>query len=188
MQFRLLLTGTLILFVFLSEAQVKKITAETKLENVTVFSSGARLERSASVSLLPGRTEISFPKLSNQLDQQSVQLKANANITLLSVQTTKDFVSARDIEEKEKVSIDSLISLQNRIAMNSKLLEVYKKEEEMLTKNEAIGGTTGVKTTELKEALDLHRARLTELYQKELVLENIINAQQAELQTRQMTY
>ncbi|MEO8116859.1 MAG: DUF4140 domain-containing protein, partial [Bacteroidota bacterium] len=143
MRYYLLLTCTFQLFVFLSEAQVKKITAETKLENVTVFSSGARLERSASVSLLPGRTEISFPKLSNQLDQQSVQLKANANITLLSVQTTKDFVSTRDIEEKEKEAIDSLQSLQDRIALNEKLLEVYKKEEEMLAKNEAIGGTAG---------------------------------------------
>ncbi len=188
MRYYLLLTITFQLFVFLSEAQVKKITAETKLENVTVFSSGARLERSASVSLLPGRTEISFPKLSNQLDQQSVQLKANANITLLSVQTTKDFVSTRDIEEKEKEAIDSLKSLQDRIALNERLLEVYKKEEEMLAKNEAIGGTSGVNTAELKEALDLHRKRLTEIYQKELEIENIIQAQQLALQTSQMTY
>lgn len=188
MRYYLLLTITFLLLVFLCEAQVKKVTAETKLENVTVFSSGARLERSASVSLLPGRTEISFPKLSNQLDQQSVQLKANANITLLSVQTTKDFVSTRDIEEKEKEAIDSMQSLQDRIAMNEKLLEVYIKEEEMLAKNEAIGGTSGVNTAELKEALDLHRKRLTEIYQKELEIENIIQAQQLALQTSQMTY
>lgn len=188
MRYYLLLTCTFQLFVLISEAQVKKITAETKLENVTVFSSGARLERSASVSLLPGRTEISFPKLSNQLDQQSVQLKANANITLLSVQTTKDFVSTRDIEEKEKEAIDSMQSLQDRIALNEKLLDVYKKEEEMLAKNEAIGGTSGVNTAELKEALDLHRKRLTEIYQKELEIENIIQAQQLALQTSQMTY
>lgn len=188
MRYYLLLTCTFQLFVFISEAQVKKITAETKLENVTVFSSGARLERSASVSLLPGRTEISFPKLSNQLDQQSVQLKANANITLLSVQTTKDFVSTRDIEEQEKEAIDSMQSLQDRIALNEKLLDVYKKEEEMLAKNEAIGGTSGVNTAELKEALDLHRKRLTEIYQKELEIENIIQVQQLALQTSQMTY
>lgn len=188
MRYYLLLACTFQLFVFISEAQVKKITAETKLENVTVFSSGARLERSASVSLLPGRTEISFPKLSNQLDQQSVQLKANANITLLSVQTTKDFVSTRDIEDKEREAIDSMQSLQDRIALNEKLLDVYKKEEEMLAKNEAIGGTSGVNTAELKEALDLHRKRLTEIYQKELEIENIIQAQQLGLQTSQMAY
>ncbi|MEO8117116.1 MAG: mucoidy inhibitor MuiA family protein, partial [Bacteroidota bacterium] len=43
-------------------------------------------------------------------------------------------------------------------------------------------------TAELKEALDLHRKRLTEIYQKELEIENIIQAQQLALQTGQMTY
>ena len=67
-------------------SQVKKIPAETTVETVTIFSSGARVQRTATVSISPGRTEIRFDGLSNQLDQQSVQLKADAAITLLSVQ------------------------------------------------------------------------------------------------------
>lgn len=164
-------------------AQVKKINIEPTLQNVTIFTSGARVERSASVSLLPGRTEINFQGLSNQLDQQSVQLKANANITLLSVQTTKDFVSARKIEEEEKEFIANIQSLQNKLDFDRKLLEVYKREEEMLTKNEAIGGETGVKTAELKEALDLHRQRLTEVYKQQLEIEKRIKTQEKEMKT-----
>lgn len=49
----------------------------------------------------------------------------------------------------------------------------------MLIKNQAIGGTTGVKTTELKDALDLQRQRLTEVYQKQLEIQKrIIDEQQ----------
>jgi hypothetical protein len=59
------------------------------------------------------------------------------------------------------------------------LLDVYKNEEAMLVKNHAIGGTSGVKTMELKDALDLQRQRLTEVYQKQLEIQKrILDEQQ----------
>jgi hypothetical protein len=168
-------------YIFPTYAQIKKINIEPTLQNVTIFTSGARVERSASISVIAGRTEINFQGLSNQLDQQSVQLRANANITLLSVQTSKDFISARKIEDEEKEFIVNIQSLQSKLELDRKLLQVSKREEEMLTKNEAIGGQNGVKTTELKEALDLHRQRLTELYKQQLEIEKRITNQENEL-------
>jgi Domain of unknown function (DUF4139)/N-terminal domain of unknown function (DUF4140) len=165
---------------FAASSQVKKIQAETSIENVTVFSSGARIERKSMVSILPGRTEISFPSLSNQLDQQSVQLKADADITLLSVQSTKDYLSQRKIDQDEKSFIDRTNVLKDKIDLDQKLLEVYKNEEAMLIKNQAIGGTNGVKTTELKDALDLQRQRLTEVYQKQLEIQKRLSEEQTD--------
>lgn len=164
-----------------ANSQMKKIPAETTIQNVTIFSSGARVERTASVSILPGRSEISFAGLSNQLDQQSVQLKADANITLLSVQSTKDFLSERKIDQEEKDFINKTSSLNDKLDLDTKLLDVFKNEETMLIKNEAIGGQAGVKTTELKDALDLHRQRLTEVYQKQLEIQKRISQEQQEL-------
>jgi Domain of unknown function (DUF4139)/N-terminal domain of unknown function (DUF4140) len=160
-------------------SQVRKLNAETIIQNVTIFSSGARVERSSSVSLQSGRTEISFAGLSNQLDQQTVQLKADANITLLSVQSTKDYLSARKIEQDEKNLIELSNSFKDKFDLDSKLLEVYKNEEDMLIKNQAIGGQTGVKAAELKESLDLQRQRLTEVYAKQLeIKKRLISDQQ----------
>src|SRR6185437_11180474 len=99
---RTILTTLPLLFYFTAHSQVKKLNAETTIQNVTVFSSGARVERTAAVNIGPGRSEISFAGLSNQLDPQTVQLKADANITLLSVQTTRDFLSERKIEQQER--------------------------------------------------------------------------------------
>lgn len=170
---------SLLLLNFAATSQVKKIQAETAIQNVTVFSSGARIERVAAVTILAGRTEISFAGLSNQLDQQSVQLKADANITLLSVQSTKDFLSERKIEQEERNFIDRNNSLKDKLNLDLKLLDVYKNEEAMLIKNQDIGGTSGVKTTELKDALDLQRQRLTEVYQKQLEIQKrILDEQQ----------
>jgi Domain of unknown function (DUF4139)/N-terminal domain of unknown function (DUF4140) len=166
-------------------AQVKTINAETTIQNVTIFSSGARVERSATVNLQTGRSEISFAGLSNQLDQQTVQLNADANITLLSVQTTRDFLSERKIEQEEKTLIDRSASFKDKWELDAKLLEVYRNEEAMLIKNQSIGGQTGVKATELKESLDLQRQRLTEVYGKELEIQKrIISDQQDYEKTR----
>jgi len=174
----------LFLFLFLNAAcfaQTRKLTAESVVSGVTVFSSGAQIHRTANLSVLQGRTEIVFNGLSSQLEQQSLQLKADANITLLSVQALKDFTSQRKLEADERTLLDNRTSLQDKIATDSRMLQVYKKEEDMLTKNEAIGGQAGVKTEELKQALDLHRARLTEVLQKQMEIEKRILAQQKEL-------
>jgi N-terminal domain of unknown function (DUF4140) len=89
-----------LLLVTVLYAQPKKITAETSIQNVTVFTAGAQILRTATVSVLPGRSEIIFSGLSNQLEQQSLQVKADAAITLLSVQTTRDFQTQRTVAEQ----------------------------------------------------------------------------------------
>ena len=168
-----------LLFYYNAFSQVKKLNAETSIQNVTIFSAGARVERSSSVSLQPGRSEISFAGLSNQLDQETVQLKADANITLLSVQSTKDYLTARKIEQEEKNLADQSGAFKDKFDLDTRLLDVFKNEEAMLVKNQAIGGQTGVKASELKESLDLQRQRLTEVYGKELEIQKrLISDQQ----------
>ncbi|HEY4966252.1 MAG TPA: DUF4140 domain-containing protein, partial [Puia sp.] len=131
--------GCLVLLSYANSfAQVKTLTAETTIQNVTIFSSGARVERSATVNLPAGRSEISFAGLSNQLDQQTVQLKADANITLLSVQTTRDFLSERKIDQEERNLMERAGGFKDKLDADNSLLEVYKNEESMLSKNQSI--------------------------------------------------
>lgn len=167
-------------FSLLLAAQVRKAPAESAIQQVTIFSSGAQVQRTASVAVLTGRSEVVFAGLSNQMDPQSVQLKADANITLLSVQATKDFFGERKVEQEEKSLLEKSAALKNKIDLDNRLLEVYRQEEAMVVKNQSIGGTTGVKAAELQAALDLQRARLTELYQKQLEVQKRIQAAQQE--------
>jgi len=162
--------------------QDKKLTAETVIQNVTIFSSGARVERSSAVNIQAGRTEISFGGLSNQLEQQTVQLKADANITLLSVQTIKDYLSVRKIELEEKNLIDRANDFKDKIDLDTRLLDVFKNEETMLIKNQSIGGQMGIKASDLKESLDFQRQRLTEVYGKQQEIQKRLIAEQQELQ------
>lgn len=171
----------LLAFCNFSFSQAKKITAETSVQEVTIFSSGAQIQRNATVSIQPGRSEIIFSGLSNQLQQQSVQLKADADITLLSVQAVKDYFSQRKIEQDEKTLIDRKAELNEKFDSDTRMLQVYKSEEQMLIKNQAIAGQNGVKADELKQALDLQRQRLTEVYQKQMEIEKRMKSEQLEL-------
>lgn len=171
----------LIIISFSSFSQSRKLNAESFVQEVTVFSSGAQIQRNATVTVQPGRSEIVFAGLSNQLQQQSVQLKADANITLLSVQAVKDYFGQRKIEQDEQTLLDRKIDLTEKYESDSKMLQVYKIEEQMLVKNQAIGGRNGVKPDELKQALDLQRQRLIEVYQKQIEIEKRIKAEQQEL-------
>lgn len=166
---------------YFSFSQIRKVTVKSSIQEVTIFSSGAQIQRNATVPILPGRSEIVFSGLSNQLQQQSLQLKAEANITLLSVQAVKDYFSQRKIEQDEKSLIDRKNEVSNKNDSDTRMLQVFKSEEQMLIKNEEIGGKNGVKAAELKLVLDLHRARLMELYQKQMEIEKRIKGQQLEL-------
>ena len=169
-----------VLFSISALAQVRKLVAETTIENVTIFSSGARVERSSAVNIQAGRTEISFAGLSNQLEQQTVQLKADANITMLSIQSNKDYLSARKIDQEEKNFIELSNAAKDKLDQDAKMLDVYKNEEAMLIKNQVIGGETGVRASELKESLDLQRQRLTEVYGKEMEIQKRLISDQHE--------
>src|SRR4051812_32254851 len=164
-------------------SQPKHVSSESVIQLVTVFSSGAQILREATVAVTAGKTEIVFTGLSNQMDQQGLQLKADANITLMSVQTEKDFFSKRKIESEELSLLDRRNNLVLKIEDQQKLLLVYKNEEEMVIKNQAIGGSEGVKADELKKALDLQRQRLAEIYAKQLDIERNIKSMTLELQT-----
>src|SRR5215207_6223267 len=106
---------------FILHAQPRKLNIESNISTVTVFSAGAQITRVANAAVLPGRTEIVFSGLSNQLEQRSMQLKADANITLLSVQAIKDFTSQRKLETDERSLIDKRVELQDKIASDARL-------------------------------------------------------------------
>jgi hypothetical protein len=60
---------------------------------------------------------------------------------------------------------------------------VYKREEEMLLKNQTVGGSyAGMKTTELKEAADFHRTRMTEVLTKQLEIDRGIRKIEKDIQ------
>ena len=160
---------------------VKEQLADSKIEKVTVFLSGASVVRSAKVAVSSGKTEIRFNRISPDLDVNSVQVKSEGDVAIQSVTHEKDFLEAKpSIAEITKLE-NQRETIQDKIALDKSLLTVYKREEEMLIKNQLIvGQNTGLKAVDLKESVDFQRLRMTEVLAKQLELDKTIKKTEIE--------
>jgi hypothetical protein len=171
-----------IIFSLATSAQTKK-NIDSKIEKVTVFLDGAQTQRSARVSLTTGKQDIVFTNISPAIDKQSIQVKSdNSAITVLSVIHQQNFLMEQQKQEEIKdLELQKEIQLE-KIALQRNILNVYKQEENMIVKNQQIGGANnGLKAADLKDAADFQRTRLSEVYQKQMETDRSIKKLEAEL-------
>lgn len=144
----------------------------SKIDKVTLFLNGAFIERSAKVSLINGKTDLVFKGISPQIDKQSIQVKGEGKFTVLSV--THQLGNLLDKSKQEEITkIEAQKNLvEDKIKIEKNNLLVYKREEEMLLKNQVIGGTYGgMKANDLKESVEYHRLRMQEVLAKQFEFE-----------------
>jgi hypothetical protein len=161
-------------------AQSKPVPS--KIENVTVFLNGAQINRSAKVSLPVGKTELIFKGISPQINKQSIQVKSEGKFKILSVSHQSGNLTDKDLQE-EITKIDGLKNLiEDKIDLERSNLLLFKREEEMLLKNQVVGGLqAGMKVTDLKESIEYQRQRMQEVLLKKLELEKNIKKLQEEI-------
>jgi uncharacterized protein (TIGR02231 family) len=157
---------------------------DAKIEKVTVFLSGAQVQRAATVSLPAGKSEVILRGLTPNLEQQSVIVKGEGDLTIVSVKPQMNFLE----EVKRKDTIVSLEAERERlwdlISVDSTELLVLHNEEEILMKNrvQVIGIQENTnKSEELTNLLDIQRKRLKDIYDRKLTLKKIANKRYQEL-------
>lgn len=139
-----------------------EIPVTTKVKKATVFLRGAEIERSSTVRIPAGVSEIVFEYLSDQLNQQSIQVNAGNKVTILSVNYRRDFLKAQKRSKAWQLVNDSIeIVKLERTKINNKKI-VLAAEESMLKANQKIGGiNTGTSVTELQRAIEYFNKRMT---------------------------
>jgi uncharacterized protein (TIGR02231 family) len=159
----------------------KEQIADSKIEKVTVFLSGAQVNRTAKVLVSAGKTELRFNHITPNLDVNSIQVKSEGDVAIQSVTHERDFLGAKpNIAEVNKLEAQRE-TIQDKIALDKSLFTVYKREEEMLIKNQLIvGQNTGLKAIDLKESVDFQRIRMIEVLAKQLELDKIIKKEEIE--------
>ncbi|HEY0271679.1 MAG TPA: DUF4139 domain-containing protein, partial [Chitinophaga sp.] len=145
------------------------------IQQVTVFIKGAQVTRTATAALPPGTTTLTFNGLSPDIDEKSIQVQGDGAFTILSVSSQKNFMQEQ-VQRGEITDLQNqLDDLDEKIKHEKNLLHVYAEEAAMMSKNQSIGGNNnGVKTADLKEAMDFQRARLTEIAEKQQGIEKNI--------------
>ena len=137
----------------------KAITS--KITEAKVFLSGAQITRSASSSLSTGSTTLVFTGLAQGIDPQSIQVTGKGGYSILSVNQRINYLT----ESPKKSEIEDL---QKKIKQHEHdwniekgLQQVWEVEEQLLLKNNAIGGQqNGVTAAQLQAVNDYTRERM----------------------------
>ena len=85
---------------FAQEIVEKEIKSE--VDKVTVFFANAQVTRHKEISVAAGKTNLKFAGLSPFINAKSVQVKVNGNVTVLSVNHQKNYLS--DIDKPKELT------------------------------------------------------------------------------------
>lgn len=152
---------------FSQEFQEKKV--KSVVNEVTVFIKGAQITRKKTVDLLPGKTILKFVNLSPFIDAKSVQVKANGEVTVLSVNHQQNYVEKVEKPQNLITLETKLQDINDKVNLENTYLAIIKEELSFLQENRKIGGKNQeVSTTNLKEASAFYGTKLSSLKLKEI--------------------
>lgn len=174
----------LLLFVSLAAlGQETQVPVNSKITNVTVFISGAQVHRQTeSIDIPQGVSLLVFSGLSSAIETQSIQAKGEGNFTILSVTQQKNFLLEKKNSDQKTSYLNTITSLNDKIAELRNESDVYKAEEEMLVKNQVVmGPNVNYDLAKLKLALDFQKQRLSEAKNKQIAIGKEIAKLQLEL-------
>jgi hypothetical protein len=143
------------------------LTTEANLAAVTVFRSGAEMNHKAKINLPSGSSEVVISNMANALDENTIHVGGNANVTIMSVSFNKNYL-------KPLVKSAAYFKIEDSLKKISKTLHRLSDEKEaeeailrLLDKNSVVAGAnTGLNVLEL--------TKLTTFYKnKQLEVKNI---------------
>jgi uncharacterized protein (TIGR02231 family) len=145
----------------------KPIFTSAKVNAATVYSNGAELSQSTSLTLPKGTSEIVIKNVADYLNENTVQIGAPSSLTVLSVQFTQNYISEYEIDESNpaiKKVRDSITWVQKEIAKVQIDKVSHSKTVELLDKNQQVAGqNSGLNVTELIKLVDYYKTKRTEL-------------------------
>lgn len=157
------------LLLFLASAAAfaqKPVFTTAKVKAATVYFNSAEISQSAAVTLPAGTSEVVIKNVANYLLENTLQIGAPSNVTILSSQFTNNYISEFEPDENSpalKKVRDSISLVEKEIALvvNQKTSE--QKTLELLDKNNQVyGQQSGLSVTELMKMVDYYKTKRTE--------------------------
>lgn len=154
---------TLILISLFSMAQ-SPLIGQASLESATVYRIGAELNHKARVSLPKGRSELVINNVANEVDENSIQIAAGVNVTIMSVTFEKDYLE-EEIKSPAYIRLEDSLKIANRELIKTR--NVRTSEENtiiLLDKNLSLNsGVNSTSVAELMKLADYYKAKQLEL-------------------------
>lgn len=154
------------------QSQEKTKEVSLPINDVTLYLSGASINRSGLVEIEPGNTRITITGLSPMLDSRSIQVGMGTEVSILSV--SDNMVTKIDPRKMPivKFLVDSLEAVRFELENERNNAYALNQQLNLLIANMNVSGEKGVIVPELEDALALYRKELP-VIKKQLLLSSI---------------
>lgn len=153
----------------------KEKELKTGIKEVTVFLTGAQIFETGETIVAGGKTLLKIKNLSPFLDDKSIQVNAEGDFTILSVNHKMNYLS--ELEKSDEIdSLRKLIeSVELTISKENARLEVLKEKLSLLNENKNLGGqNTSVSIVQLKQAIDFYESEISKIKEEEINIRKTI--------------
>ena len=138
----------------------KDLPVTSTISSVKVFLSGAEVTRTAKSSLSIGTSTLVFTKLSEEVDPANIQVNGQGAFTILGVTHRLNHAEEKQDRAEVKELEASIKAMEADFERENILLELMRKEEARLSKNDLFGGEKGVSMEELRQMNEYMQQRI----------------------------
>lgn len=150
-------------------------TVKSKASKVTLFLNGAQVSREVSVQIPAGEKLIKIGNLSPYINQNSIQVKANKGLTILSVNYQLNHLAKKESSPELEQLQSKLEQIQEQLTLEKSNLSIVLHEIGFLQENRKITGTNAsVSITALQQAAAYYSKAITKLKTREIAKNNAI--------------
>jgi TonB-dependent SusC/RagA subfamily outer membrane receptor len=143
------------------------------LKTATVYATGAELQHNAVAQLRQGASELVVQGVSSYVDINSIQVNCPANVTILGLEFSNNYLqtdvampAVKKLEDSvERITAD-VAAVDVGIATTAELLQVLKANQDIK------GAQTGLSVAELMKLMDYYKKKSTELQQEMAALQD----------------
>ncbi|WP_010522789.1 mucoidy inhibitor MuiA family protein [Aquimarina agarivorans] len=153
---------TLLFLTAMSALANDGVKIKSTIKDVTLYLSGARLKRTATVQLKKGKNKLILPDLSTDIDESSIQVTGLENVNVLSINYSINYLEKKSVStklqelflEKEQLLLtkDQLDNLQTGLEKELNLLQ----SNQQVNSNE-----TDLSLEKIKQISSYYRDRTT---------------------------
>lgn len=147
-------------FIYTNKKQTEKKVSSI-VNAVTIFANQAQVTRVAKVSGESGVFNIVFAQLSPYINMNSLEAKADANLTILSVSNRNDYLNKDEKPADIILLEDSLNKILSELEDFKADKESIVHQKDLMLANKNVGSNqVGVKADELDDLMELYKKKL----------------------------
>lgn len=148
---------------------------KTTINEVTIYIQGGLVTRTGTLEIPQGKSILRIKSLSPHIDDNSVQVKATGDFTILSVNHKLNYLSRLKKDEKIDNLNKEMESLEFKISTVQSRLQILSEKQSLLDENKNLGGeTSGASLTQIKQAIEFYDRELTTIKSEEIIAKLMI--------------